>query len=406
MKLSPAVAAVSFRAARRGLLALMLAAVGCTTLLMPGAAFARYRRPHAEVRPHNKLTEPYVSALLMEPETDTVIFEKNAHEQWPTASLAKMMIMMIVAQRLQNGSLKLSDQITTSRKAAEMGGSQVYLKEGETFSLDSMMKAIVVHSANDASVAVAEYIGGSTENFVDMMNREAAKLGMKDTHYYSVTGLPPDPGQHADVSSAWDAAILARALVRYPQILKWSSINTAPFRHGTFQLYNTNHLVRTFPGCDGLKTGFYYAAGFNVVATAHRNGMRLIAVVLGSRQKEENFKSAAELMAEGFANYEMRTIGKRGTPVAQTVAVNDGAAPNFKPVWGEDLRVLMKRGSDDPVKIQLSLPDALKAPVHAGQQVGVGEAVSGGKAVASAALLAPVAIAVRPSVFERLRHMF
>jgi serine-type D-Ala-D-Ala carboxypeptidase (penicillin-binding protein 5/6) len=406
MKSSSVLTAVSFQIARRGLLVLMLAAVGCATLLMPGAALARYRHPHASARPHNQLTQPYAAALLMEPETGIVMFEKNAHEQWPTASLAKMMIMLIVAQKLHNGSLKLSDQIATSRKAAEMGGSQVYLKQGETFSLDDMMRPIVVHSANDASVAVAQYIGGSTATFVDMMNREAARLGMKDTHYYSVHGLPPGPGQHADVSSAWDEALLARALVRYPQVLKWSSIDTAPFRHGTFELRNTNHLVRTFPGCDGLKTGFYYAAGFNVVATAHRNGMRLIAVVLGSPRKEENFKSAAELMAQGFANYEMRTVGKRGTPVTQMVAVNGGAVANFKPIWGENLRVLVKRGSDDPVKVQLKLPNALAAPVRDGQQVGAGEAVSGDKVMAIAPLLAPVAIAVRRSIFERLRHVF
>lgn len=406
MKSSPVSTAVSFQAVRRDLLILILAAVGCATLLMPGAALARYSHRHAEARPHSQLTQPYAAALLMEPVTGTVIFQKNAHEQWPTASLAKMMIMLIVAQRLHNGSLKLTDRITTSRKAAEMGGSQVYLKEGETFSLNAMMEAIVVHSANDASVAVAQYIGGSTENFVDMMNREAAKLGMKDTHYYSVHGLPPGPGQHADVSSAWDEAILARALVRYPQILKWSSINTAPFRHGTFELRNTNHLVRTFPGCDGLKTGFYYKAGFNVVATAHRGGMRLIAVVLGSPRKDENFKSAAELMAEGFANYRMRTVGMRGTPVEQMVAVNNGAIPNFKPVWGEDLRVLAKRGSDGAVKIRFRLPKALAAPIRAGQRVGVGEAVSGDNVMASVPLLAPAAIAVRPSIFQRLRHVF
>lgn len=406
MKSSPVSTAVSFRVVRRSLLVLTLAAVGCVALLMPGAALARHSHRHTEARPHNKLADPYAAALLMEPVTDTVIFQKNAHEQWPTASLAKMMIMLIVAQKLHNGSLKLTDQITTSRKAAEMGGSQVYLKQGEKFSLNAMMEAIVVHSANDASVAVAQYIGGSTENFVDMMNREAARLGMKDTHYYSVHGLPPGPGQHADVSSAWDEAILARALVRYPQVLKWSSINTAPFRHGTFQLYNTNHLVRTFPGCDGLKTGFYYKAGFNVVATAHRDGMRLIAVVLGSPRKAENFKSAAALMAQGFADYQMRTVGIRGTPAEQMVAVSNGTVPSFKPLWGENLRVLAKRGSHDPVTIQFKLPKALAAPIRAGQPVGVGEAVSGDKVTGTAPLLAPAAIAVRPSILQRLRHVF
>ena len=141
-----------------------------------------------------------------------------------------MMLMLIVAEKLHDGSLKLTDNITTSRKAAEMGGSQVYLKEGETFSLDDMMKAVVVHSANDASVAVAEYIAGSTEAFVVMMNQQAAAIGMKDSHYYSVNGLPPSKGESADVASAYDQAILARELLKYPDVIRWASIDTAPFR--------------------------------------------------------------------------------------------------------------------------------------------------------------------------------
>src|SRR5579863_1806441 len=161
------------------------------------------------------LQGPYSEACVIEPVTGTVIFEANDRTPWPTASLAKMMLMLIVAEKVQDGSLKLTDNVTSSRKAAEMGGSQVYLKEGEVFSLDDMMKAVVVHSANYASVAVAEYIAGSTEAFVVMMNQEARRLKLNDTHYYSVDGLPPGPGQSADVASAYDCAMLARELVKY-----------------------------------------------------------------------------------------------------------------------------------------------------------------------------------------------
>lgn len=406
MRLSPAFA----EPVRRSTLALVLAVVAGAALLAPPTALARHRRARPKAPAASEAAgaadQSYAEALVIEPETDTVMFEKNAHQPWPTASLAKMMIAYIVAQKLADGSLKLSDQITTSAKAAKMGGSQVYLKEGETFSLDDMMRAIMVHSANDASVAVAEYIGGSTDAFVAMMNRQAAKLGMKDTHYYSVHGLPPAANQQADVASAWDEAILARALVGYPQVLKWSAIDDAPFRNGSFDLRNTNHLVRTFPGCDGLKTGFYYKAGFNVVATARRDGMRLIAVVLGSQRKGQNFNSASELLAQGFANYQMRVVGKRGAPIAQAVAVNAGALASFTPVWGRDLSVLLKRAADDPVKVQFQLPATLTAPLRAGQQVGTGQAVSAGKVVASAPLVAPAAIALRPSLFERVRHVF
>jgi serine-type D-Ala-D-Ala carboxypeptidase (penicillin-binding protein 5/6) len=413
MRSSPALVTVSLRSTKsRGpvpvpsALAVIVALLTTMlTMLAPSAALARQRRSHSAAKPAqpDKLTEPYAAALLMEPETGTVMFENNAHKPWPTASLAKMMIAMIVAEKLADGSLKLSDKIATSRKAADMGGSQVYLKEGETFSLDDMMKAIMVHSANDASVAVAEYVGGSTEAFVQMMNREATRLGMKDTHYYSVHGLPPAPGQQADISSAWDEAVLARALTRYPQVMQWASIDTAPFRAGAFELRNTNHLVRTFPGCDGLKTGFYYEAGFNVVATAHRDGMRLIAVVLGSPNKLKNFNSAAELLAQGFANYQMRIVGKRGAPIEQTLAISGGSLGSFRPVWGENLSVMQKRGDEAALKVEFQLPASLAAPIRTGQQVGVGQATSGGKVLASAPLVAPAAIGPRPSLMQRLR---
>ena len=414
MRSSPALATVSLRTTKnRGLvsvpptLAVIVALLTTTlTMMAPGAALARQRRSHsaaAKSAQPDKLAEPYAAALLMEPETGTLMFENNAHKPWPTASLAKMMIAMIVAEKLADGSLKLSDKIATSRKAADMGGSQVYLKEGETFSLDDMMKAIMVHSANDASVAVAEYVGGSTEAFVQMMNREAARLGMKDTHYYSVHGLPPARGQQADISSARDEAVLARALTRYPQVMQWASIDTAPFRAGAFELRNTNHLVRTFPGCDGLKTGFYYEAGFNVVATAHRGGMRLIAVVLGSPNKLKNFNSAAELLAQGFANYQMRIVGKQGAPIEQTLAISGGSLGSFRPVWGENLSVMQKRGDEAALKVEFQLPASLAAPIRAGQQVGVGQATSGGKVLASAPLVAPAAIGPRPSLMQRLR---
>ncbi len=362
--------------------------------------------PALAAKPDGGPTAPYVSACVMEPTTGTVIFSTNEHEPWPTASLAKMMVMLIVAEKLQNGSLKLTDKITTSRKAAEMGGSQVYLKQGETFPLSQMMKAIVVHSANDATVAVAQYVAGSTSTFVTLMNREAKRLGMNDTHYYSVHGLPPDPGQQADVSSAYDEALLARQLVKYPIILKWSAIQTAPFRHGTFQLRNTNHLVFTYKGCDGLKTGFYYKAGFNVVATAHRNGMRLIAVVLGSPRKMQNFHAAANMMSLGFLDYEMKQVAKKGTPIKAAVKVSEGVTPAIKPVWADDSSVFVKReGAAKAVTVTYKLPVSIPAPVKAGEKVGMAEVSVDGKPVSAVALLAPAAVA-RQSFFARLMGHF
>ena len=349
----------------------------------------------------------YAEACVLEPTTGTVIFEANDHTPWPTASLAKMMLMLIVAEKIHDGSLKLTDPVTTSRKAAEMGGSQVYLKEGEVFSLDDMMKAVVVHSANDASVAVAEYVAGSTDSFVVMMNQQAAAIGMKDSHYYSVNGLPPAKGESADVASAYDQAILGRELLKYPDVLRWSSIDTAPFRAGTFVLRNTNHMVRTFPGCDGLKTGFYDKAGFNVVATAKRNDLRLIAVVLGSQHKLTNFKEASEMLSQGFINYEMHQVAKKGVPIAQTVAVTGADTESIKPVWGSDAGVFIKHGdANSAIKVGYNLPASIAAPVKAGQQIGTANVTEGGKPVATIALLAPSDIAKSTSLTKRLFSIF
>jgi len=353
------------------------------------------------------LQGPYSEACVIEPVTGTVIFEANDRTPWPTASLAKMMLMLIVAEKIQDGSLKLTDQITTSRKAAEMGGSQVYLKEGETFSLDDMMKAVVVHSANDASVAVAEYIAGSTEAFVVMMNQKATALGMKDSHYYSVNGLPPAQGQSADVASAYDQAVLARELVKYPDVIRWSSIDTAPFRAGTFVLRNTNHMVRTYPGCDGLKTGFYDKAGFNVVATAKRGGLRLIAVVLGSQHKLTNFKEASEVLSQGFLNYELQPVARKGAPIAQSITVTDADTAVIKPVWGGDAGVFRKRGDpNSTIKVDYNLPPSIAAPVKAGQQIGAASVSVGGKMVATVPILASADISKSASLTKRLLSIF
>jgi len=376
-------------------------------LVLAGPALGLAAHRHAPERGRHlkappALPQPYVAACVMEPRSGQVIYDLNMHKPWPPASMTKMMLMLIVAEKLHDGSLKLDDQVTASANATRMGGSQVYLKEGETFSLDDMMKAIVVHSANDASVAVAEYLAGSTGAFVVMMNRRAAQLGMRDTHYYSVHGLPPARGQQPDITSAYDSALLARELIKYPDVLRWSSIDTTGFRHGTFQLRNTNHLIRSYAGCDGLKTGFYDRAGFNVTATAKRNGLRLIAVVLGSPRKSENFETAATLLSQGFLNYYNYPVARRGQPIARSVAVRGGAASQIVPVWGEDLRLFTRRGEENrSFTLAFDLPARLNAPLAAGQQVGIGELMVAGRPVARAPLLAPAAVA-RGSLWSRL----
>lgn len=397
---------------RRGVFSTCLTIVAAVLLTASANAWARHHAASrhkstsseegSESASGSKLTAEYATACVMEPVSGTVIFDKDMHKPWPLASMTKMMLMLIVVEKVQNGSLKLTDQITTSALASKMGGSQVYLREGETFSLDDMMKAIVVHSANDASLAVAEYVAGSGEAFVALMNQRAKALGMNDTHYYSPHGLPPDPGQSPDVSSAYDTAILARELIKYPDILRWSSIDVTGFRNNTFELRNTNHLVRTYPGCDGLKTGFYAQAGFNVTATAKRNGMRLIAVVMGSPRKQENFNAAATLMSQGFMNYYEYKVAKKGAPIDQTVAVSGGASSKLKPVWGADLDVFMKHGAEkSALKVDFTLPPNVTAPIKAGQEVGTGSVSVDGRVAGSAPLIAPADIQ-RGGVISRL----
>lgn len=395
------------------LLGLSFAVLVTAGLTLPApAAWAHDTRRHASHRGHwrqaaarhataegaeasdagaKTLSEPYVEACVMEPATGTVIFAKDMHKPWPTASVTKMMLMLIVAEKVHNGALKLSEPITASRKASKMGGSQVYLKEGETFSLDDMMKAVVVHSANDAAVAVAEYIAGSTEAFVQMMNQRAAELGLKDTHYYSVHGLPPGPGEQPDVMSAYDCALLARELVRHPDTLRWSRIDTTPFRNGQFELRNTNHLVRTFRGCDGLKTGYYAKAGFNVVATAKRGQLRLIAVVMGSPRKPQNFHAAEVLLSRNFVDYTNYQVARKGRPAAQSVAViGAGSIATLQPVWERDVMVFIKRGQENSaLKISYDLPQSVAAPIKAGQRLGTGQVTLDGKPMGTFPLVAP-----------------
>jgi D-alanyl-D-alanine carboxypeptidase (penicillin-binding protein 5/6) len=208
---------------------IVFAAGAAMPLLIANQAEARRRPARKTVAPSahpdhetNPLTSPYTTACAMEASTGTVIFDHDMSRPWPTASLAKMMVMLIVVRKIAEGSLKLSDKVTTSAEATRMGGSQVYLKEGETFTLEEMMEAIVVHSANDATFAVAEFVAGSADACVQMMNQQAAALGLKNTHYYSVHGLPPSAGQQADVSSAYDLAVIGRQLVSYPNTLRAS----------------------------------------------------------------------------------------------------------------------------------------------------------------------------------------
>lgn len=314
--------------------------------------------------------EPYKHAILIESESGKVLFEKDAHTPVPPASMVKMMTTLIAMEKIQQGALQLTDSVTTSRRAAQMGGSQVYLKEGETFTVEEMLEAIMIHSANDATTALAEHIAGNTDAFVDLMNEKAEQLGLKETHYYSVHGLPAEAGQQDDEMSANDLALLGRELMKYPEAAKWAATAQEPFRDGQFTLYNPNHLLRQYPSADGIKTGFHNKAGFCVTGSAKRGDLRLIVVVMGSRTKRDCFGSAAQILNQGFSTYRMYVPVKQGASLGKEAAVKGGVAESVAVAPASDVKVLLKRGEEKKVQVEVQIPGRVSAPVTAGQAVG------------------------------------
>jgi D-alanyl-D-alanine carboxypeptidase (penicillin-binding protein 5/6) len=308
--------------------------------------------------------------LLMEADTGQILYEENPHKKWPPASMVKMMLMLIVMEKVKEGSVKLADNVTVSAWASKIGGSQVYLKEGEVFSLEQLMEAVAIASANDASTAIAEHVAGSVEGFVQLMNDKAKELKLNDTQYSSVHGLPPDPGQEEDVTSAFDSAILGRQLLKYPEVLRWTSTREAKFRDGKLILTNTNHLIGSFRGANGLKTGYYSKAGFSVTATANRDNMRLIAVVLGSSTNKARFQEAARLLSTGFNTYKKLTVLKKDQPFDKDIPVKDAKVKVVRPVVAQDAIVLIKRSEEKSLTSQPTLPEFVKAPINKGQELG------------------------------------
>jgi serine-type D-Ala-D-Ala carboxypeptidase (penicillin-binding protein 5/6) len=259
--------------------------------------------------------------------------------------------------------------VQTSRLASKMGGSQVYLKEGETFPVEDMMAALLIGSANDAAAALAERLTGSIEATVARMNERAAALKLTQTRFRSVHGLPPSPGQEGDVTTPRDMARLSQELIKFPDILRWTSEVEAPFRGGSFILRNSNHLIGKFPGADGLKTGHFREAGYNVVATATRGELRLIAVVMGAPTNAARFTEAARLLGEGFTRYVEVTVVKAGAPLGAEISLPRAKAA-FRAVASSDLKLMVKREEREAIQTIVDVQSGLRAPLGKGQQVG------------------------------------
>ena len=245
--------------------------------------------------------DPYASALLLNADTGEVLFARNADAAVYPASALKLMVLFVILDRIKEGTLQLDEMVQVTREAFKMGGSQVYLDPKEQFPIEELLYALMVQSANDAAVALATHVAGSKDSFVALMNKKAAELGMKNSHFHSVHGLPPSAGQKVDVTTARDFGILCRELSRHPEVFKYTSTKVRDFRGGKFIMRTHNHLLSKVDGCDGFKTGYFTAAGFSIAATAKRGGRRIIAIVMGSKDRKVRDAKAIELLAKGFA---------------------------------------------------------------------------------------------------------
>ncbi len=305
------------------------------------------------------------SALLMEKETGTVLLQQNAHQKLEPASVTKVMTLLLVMEAVDSGRLSLDESVPVSAHAAGMGGSQVYLKEGERLSVSDLIKCVAVVSGNDCAVALAERLSGSESAFVEQMNQKAQALGMEDTHFVNCTGLPA-PGH---LTSAYDIALMSRQLLlHHPDIRQYTTIWTDSIRNGAFGLTNTNRLIRFYDGATGLKTGFTASAQYCMSAAAQRNGMELIAVVMKAPTTAQRFQDASCLLDYGFANYALLTPQPEG-PLAP-IDVLLGQSKTVQPQLQRECRLLVEKAQADQITTRVDLARDVQAPVDPGQTLG------------------------------------
>lgn len=310
---------------------------------------------------------PGKSALLMDMTTGTVLYEHNAHEALPPASVTKVMTMLLIMEAIDSGNIKWDDVVTTSETAAAKGGSQIYLKVGETMTVSDMVKSIAVSSANDCACAMAEHLAGSEEAFVEKMNEKAKALGMNDTHFVNCTGLDDDETAKEHLTSAYDIALMSRELMlNHPNIQKFTTIWMDTVRGGAFGLANTNKLVRFYPGATGLKTGFTSGAGYCLSATAQRDGLGLIAVVMGAETSKDRFAACKSMLDYGFANFAL----VKPEVTEGIVPVRLGRNDSVKAVSAEPVQLLIDKAQSNQVQIQTVLEESVTAPVSKGQRLG------------------------------------
>ena len=309
------------------------------------------------------------SVVLMDVATGTVLYSQNAHEPLPPASVTKVMTMLLIMEAIDEGRLGWQDLVTASESAAAKGGSQVYLKVGETMTVEEMVKSIAVSSANDCACAMAEHLSGSEANFVEQMNRRAQELGMEHTHFVNCTGLDDDPEAAKHLTCAWDIGLMSRELLQnHPDITQFTTIWMDTIRDGAFGLSNTNKLVRFYPGCTGLKTGYTSAAGYCLSASAQREGLHLVAVVMGCQTPKERLSAVKGLLDMGFAGY---ASVEAQIPEGLAVPVKLGTAEFVQALPSETGSLLVEKGQKNAVTTEIQLSQQVSAPVSRGQQLGM-----------------------------------
>ena len=325
------------------------------------------------------------SAVLMDVQTGTVLCEQNPHEKLAPASVTKVMTMLLIMEAIDSGKIGWDDTVTASETAAAKGGSQIFLKAGETMTVSDMVKSIAVSSANDCACAMAEHLAGSEAAFVEQMNARAKELGMNDTHFVNCTGLDDDPSASEHRTSAHDIALMSRELLKnHEGIKKYTTIWTDTVRGGAFGLANTNKLVRFYSGCTGLKTGFTTGAGYCLSASAQREGLELIAVVMGSETSQDRFGACRSLLDYGFANYAlyMPELADEAVPVKL------GQADSVAAVPAEDTTLLVDKGQRNSIESEVALEEAVTAPVSKGQRLGTLTVKAGEQILAQVPLVA------------------
>ena len=330
------------------------------------------------------------SAVLMDAATGTILFESNAHEKLAPASVTKVMTLLLIMEAIDSGTICWENTVSVSETAAAKGGSQVYLKVGETMTVADMVKSIAVSSANDCACAMAEHLAGCEAAFVEKMNARAAELGMNDTHFVNCTGLDDDASAREHRTSAYDIAVMSRELlVNHPDIKQYTTIWMDTIRDGAFGLSNTNKMVRYYPGCTGLKTGFTSAAGYCLSASAERDGMELIAVVMGADTSQNRFASCKAMLDYGFANFALYA------PAVQegaSVPVTLGKADSIAAVPEGEAKLLVEKAKKNSITTEVTLEAAVEAPVAQGQPLGTLTIRAGEEILARVPLVAETAV--------------